>query len=41
MKKAFSIDFKAVAGIILFKILKGGIGAIMGGPVGATIGFAT
>ena len=41
VKKAFSIGFKAVAGIILFKILKGGIGAIMGGPVGAAIGFAT
>ena len=41
VKKAFSMSCVAVGGIILFKVLKGGIGAIMGGPVGAAIGFAT
>ncbi len=41
VKKAFSMGCIAVGGIILFKVLKGGIGAIMAGPVGAAIGFAT
>ena len=41
IKKAFGIGALAVGGIILAKIIKGGIGAILGGPVGAAIGFAT
>ena len=30
----------ALGGFLLFKVVKAGIGAIMGGPVGAAIGFA-
>ena len=41
VQKAFAMGALAVAGIILFKIIKGGIGAILGGPIGAAIGFAT
>lgn len=41
IKKAFGIGALAVGGIILAKVIKGGIGAILGGPVGAAIGFAT
>ena len=41
IKEAFGIGALAVGGIILAKIIKGGIGAILGGPVGAAIGFAT
>ena len=40
IKKAFEIGATAVRWIILSKIIKGGIGAILGGPVVATIGFA-
>ena len=41
IKKAFGMGAVAVGGIILAKIIKGGIGAILGGPVGAVLGFAT
>lgn len=39
--KAFAMGALAVGGVILYKVAKGGIGAIVGGPVGAAIGFAT
>ncbi len=39
--KAFGMGALAVGGVILYKVIKGGIGAIVGGPVGAAIGFAT
>ncbi len=38
--EAFRIGALAVGGIIVAKIIKGGIGAILGGPVGAVLGFA-
>ena len=41
IQNAFEIGASAVAGIILAKIIKSGLGAIFGGPVGAAIGFAT
>lgn len=41
VQKAFAIGALAVGGIILLKVIKGGIGAIVAGPVGAAIGFAT
>ena len=41
VKKAFTISALAVGGIILAKLIKGGIGAVVAGPVGAAIGFAT
>ena len=39
VKKAFGISALAVGAIILTKLIKGGIGAVMAGPVGAAIGF--
>ena len=39
-KKAFSLGTEAVAAFLLYKIIKGGIGAIFGGPLGAAFGFA-
>jgi hypothetical protein len=41
VQKAFAMGALAIGGIILFKVIKGGIGAIVAGPVGAAIGFAT
>ena len=41
VQKAFAMGALAVGGVILYKVAKGGIGAIVGGPVGAAIGFAT
>ena len=40
VEKAFGLGACAIAGFLLFKIVKGGIGAILGGPVGAAVGFA-
>ena len=40
LEEAFSLGSKAVAAFLLFKIIKGGIGAIFGGPLGAAVGFA-
>ena len=41
IQKAFVMGALALGDIILFKIIKGGIGAILAGPIGAAIGFAT
>ena len=41
VKKAFEIGAMAIRWIILAKIIKGGIGVILGGPVGVDIAFAT
>ncbi len=38
--KAIGIGCLALAGFLLSKIAKGGIGGIIGGPVGAAVGFA-
>ena len=39
--KALQIGTSAVAGILVYKLIKGGLGALFAGPVGAAIGFAT
>lgn len=39
--KAFQVGATAVGAVILAKIIKGGIGAILAGPFGAIVGFAT
>ena len=41
VRKAFGLGALALGGILLAKIIKGGIGAILGGPVGAAVGFCT
>ena len=41
VQDAFAKGALAVGGILLFKIIKGGIGSLLGGPVGAAVGFAT
>ena len=41
VQKAFTMGALAVGGFLLFKLIKGGIGAVLGGPVGAAVGFAT
>ena len=41
LQKAFGIGALAVGAIVLGKIIKGGIGALVGGPIGAAIGLAT
>ena len=41
VEKAFKIGALAVGAVLVGKIIKGGIGAIIGGPIGAAIGFAT
>ncbi len=40
VQKAFAMGAAAVAGLILMKIIKGGIGGLVGGPAGAALGFA-
>ena len=39
--KAFQVGATAVGAVILAKIIKGGLGAILAGPFGAIVGFAT
>ena len=41
VENAFKIGALAVGAVLVGKIIKGGIGAIIGGPIGAAIGFAT
>ena len=41
IQKAFGLGALAVGAIILGKIIKGGIGALVGSPIGAAIGLAT
>ena len=41
IKKAFQVGATAVGAVILAKIIKGGIGAILAGPFGAIVGLAT
>ena len=41
IKKAFQVGATAVGAVILAKIIKAGIGAILSGPFGAFVGLAT
>ena len=41
LKKAIGAGAAAAGAIVIAKIIKGGIGALLGGPIGAAIGFAS
>ena len=41
IKKAIGAGVAVAGAIVIAKIIKGGIGALLGGPIGAAIGFAS